>query len=116
MEAGKYGLTCGTCFVARRLEVVAVVGLLWISWSVLRAAGFFCVFFPRFSFFERTQSAASMRPPCLLYFSTSIMRQFFAFKEKKPLHTGVRTGCYYLISLSACLSVYRCICNICDFY
>ena len=24
MEAGGYGLTCGTCFVARRLEVVAV--------------------------------------------------------------------------------------------
>ena len=32
MEAGKYGLTRRTCFVARRLEVVAVAGLLWISW------------------------------------------------------------------------------------
>ena len=29
MEAGEYGLTHGTCFVARRLEVVAVAGLLW---------------------------------------------------------------------------------------
>ena len=28
MEAGEYGLTRGTCFVARRLEVVAVAGLL----------------------------------------------------------------------------------------
>ena len=28
MEAGEYGLTCGTYFVARRLEVVAVAGLL----------------------------------------------------------------------------------------
>ena len=28
MEAGEYGLTRGTCFVARRLEVVAVVGML----------------------------------------------------------------------------------------
>ena len=73
---------------------------------------FFCAFFLRFSFFERTRPAASMRPPCLLYFSTSIMRQFFAFKEKKPLHTGVRTGCYDLISLSVC----QCVCNICDFY
>ena len=28
MEAGKYGLARGTCFIARRLEVVAVAGLL----------------------------------------------------------------------------------------
>ena len=28
MEAGEYGLTRGTCLVARRLEVVAVAGLL----------------------------------------------------------------------------------------
>ena len=27
-EAGEYGLTRGACFVARRLEVVAVAGLL----------------------------------------------------------------------------------------
>ena len=40
MEAGEYGLTSGTCFVARRLEVVAVVGLLWISWCALGVAGF----------------------------------------------------------------------------
>ena len=38
-EAVKYGLTRGTCFVARRLEVVAVAGLLWISWCVLGAVG-----------------------------------------------------------------------------
>ena len=31
MEAGQYELTRGTCFVARRLEVVTVVGLLWVS-------------------------------------------------------------------------------------
>ena len=40
MEAGVFGLTRGTCFVARRLEVVAVAGVLWISWWVLSAAGF----------------------------------------------------------------------------
>ena len=44
MEAGEYGLTRGTCFFARRLEVVAVTRLLriylvmcfgcgWISWG-----------------------------------------------------------------------------------
>ena len=44
-EAGEHGLTRGTCFVARRLEVVAVAGLLWISWCVLGAAGFHVFFF-----------------------------------------------------------------------
>ena len=38
MEAGEYGLTRGTCFVASRLEVVAVSGLLCISRCVLVAA------------------------------------------------------------------------------
>ena len=40
MEAGEHALTRGTCFVAHRLEVVAVVGLLWIPWCVSGAAGF----------------------------------------------------------------------------
>ena len=73
MEAGEYGLTRGTCFVASCLEVVAVAELLWISWCVLGAAGFRGGFF-RFFFFERTRpGAASMRPPCLIYLPTSIM-------------------------------------------
>ena len=38
MEAGEYGLTRRTCFVARRLELVATAALLWISWCVLGAA------------------------------------------------------------------------------
>ena len=54
MEAGEHGLTSGTCFIARRLEVVAVAGLLWISWFVLGAAGLFCVIF--FVFFLRTHT------------------------------------------------------------
>ena len=45
MEAGEYGLTRGTCFVAHRLEVVAVAGLLWISGGVLGGADFFKLFF-----------------------------------------------------------------------
>ena len=49
-EAGEYGFARGTCFVARCLEVVAVVGLLWISWCVLGAAGFISfLFFDCFS-------------------------------------------------------------------
>ena len=55
--------------VARRLEVVAVAGLLWISCCVLGGADLF-VFYFRFSFSQRTRPAASMRPPCLIYFST----------------------------------------------
>ena len=51
MEASEYGLTRRSCFVARRLEVVTVAGLLWISWSALGAAGFRFLF--SFFFFER---------------------------------------------------------------
>ena len=36
----------------------------------------------------------------------------FCLQAKKPLHTGVRTGCHYLISLCAC----QCVCNIRRFY
>ena len=35
MEAGEYGLTRGTCLVARRLGMVAVAWLLWILCCVL---------------------------------------------------------------------------------
>ena len=51
MEAGEYGLPRGTYCFERRLEVVAVAGLLWTSWCVLGAAGlrFFPFFFSFFS-------------------------------------------------------------------
>ena len=68
MEAGECGLTRGTRFLACRLELDAVAGLLWISWCVLGGADFSGGDF--FSF-ERTRPAASMRPPCLIYLSTS---------------------------------------------
>ena len=55
MEAGEYRLTRGTCFAERRLEVVPVAGLLWISWCVLGAAEFF-VFSFVFVFFLRTHT------------------------------------------------------------
>ena len=55
MEAGEYGLMCGTCLVVRCLEVVAVAGLLWIPWCVSGGADFFVIFF-RF-FFVRTHTA-----------------------------------------------------------
>ena len=54
IEAGEYGLARGTCFVARRLEVVAVAGPLWISWCVLGAAGFHA-----FKFVDPKQSAST---------------------------------------------------------
>ena len=64
MEVGEYGLTCGTCFITCRLEVVAVAELLWLPWLVLGSDFFrvFCFSIFRFSF-ERTRPAASMRPP-----------------------------------------------------
>ena len=50
MEAHEYELTPGTCFVARHLEVVAVAGLLWMSWYVWGGTDFFVIFFSIFSF------------------------------------------------------------------
>ena len=76
--------------------------------------GFFRDFFFRVFFsFERTRPAASMSPPCLICLSTSHEarpkersdRGRFLLIGRKPLHTGVRTGCHYLINLSVCLSV-----------
>ena len=85
MEAGEYGLTRGTCFLACILVLDAVAGLLWISWRVLGGAEVFSVsFLFDFLFFERTRPAASMRPPYLILLATS---------------TGVRTGCHCLIIL-----------------
>ena len=43
MESGEYGLTRGTCFIACRLELHAVTGLLWTPWYVLGGAKFFSV-------------------------------------------------------------------------
>ena len=53
MEAGEYGLTRGTCFVASRLEVVTVARLLWTSWCVLGGATFL------FKFVHPEQSAST---------------------------------------------------------
>ena len=116
MEAGEYGLTRGTCFVAGHLEVVAIAGLLWISWCVLVAARFVSVFFSSFFFFfKHTRSAVSMRPPCLIYLATSnearprersdrglffsirqkmlfIMRPSFAYRQKSLFIQGCVQG------------------------
>ena len=76
MEASECALTRGTCFIARRLEVVAFAGLMWNSWCVLGAGDIFRIFlvFRLFFFFESTRPVASMRPPCLVYLSRSILR------------------------------------------
>ena len=39
-----YGLKRGTCFVASRLEMVAVAGLMWISWCVWVGRTLSCFF------------------------------------------------------------------------
>ena len=76
-EAREYGLPRATCFVERRLELVAVGGRLWISWCVLGGADTFLFFFVFICsyFFERTRPAASMRPPLASFTSLLVMRQ-----------------------------------------
>ena len=54
MEAGEYGPTRGACFVACRLEVVAVAGLPWISWCVLGGVAFV------FNFVDPGHSASTL--------------------------------------------------------
>ena len=93
-EAREYGLTRGTCFVASRLEVVAVAGLLWISCCVLGGADIFvraCVCVCVCVFFERTRPAASMKPPCLIYLFNStlfyyIRLRFFCVNRSVPIY------------------------------
>ena len=76
MEAGECGLTRGTRFAARRLELVAVAGRLWMSWCVSGEAGFFGGVCSIFLFsFERTRPAASTRPPLASCTSLLVMRQ-----------------------------------------
>ena len=55
MEAGEHALTREARFVAVCLEVVAVAGLMWVSWCVFGEAGFFSFFL--FVFFLRTHTA-----------------------------------------------------------
>ena len=69
MDAGEYGPTRGTCFVAGRLELVAVAGLLWISWCALGAARFRVFFFVFFSsnaqgLLQKYEAALPHLPPC----------------------------------------------------
>ena len=115
MEAGEYGLTHGACFVARRLEVVAVAGLLCISWAVLGAPGFcfvWCLF--HFSFFvvffpSKAQGLLQVRGRLASSTSFLSMGPIFSFTHKNFFNTGVRTGCHSLISLSVCPSACVCI-------
>ena len=61
MEGGEYGLTRGTWVFARRLSVVAVAEVLWLSWCVLGGALFFFrVFSMSLHFQILTSRAASV--------------------------------------------------------
>ena len=63
------------------------------------------LFFLFFLFFEHTRPTESTMAPLASSTSLLAMRPFCAFRAKKSLHTGVRTGCHYLISLSVCVRV-----------
>ena len=94
MESGEYGLTRVTCFLACRLELDAVAGLLWLSWCVLGGGADFSVFFflRFFFFFERTWPAASMRPPLASFTSLLVMRPIFAFRQESLFIPGCVQG------------------------
>ena len=71
MEAGEHGLTRGTCFFARRFEVVAFAGLLRLSWCVLGKCGFFLFLVPTFIFLRMHTACCKCEaalPPLPLYY------------------------------------------------
>ena len=61
INAGEYGLTRETCFVARRLEVVAFAELLRLSWCVLGGVDFFAFFF----YFFVSSNTSLLVPGCV---------------------------------------------------
>ena len=60
----------------------------------------FCFVF----FFKRTRPVASMRPPCVIYLSSSNEAVYLPI-SKKASHAGARTRCHYLIFLSVSVCV-----------
>lgn len=70
-KAREPGLTRGACFVARRLEVLAVAGLLWLRSCVLGAAGFRVVFVGSFS--SKAHGLQQVRGPLALFTSLLLM-------------------------------------------
>ena len=117
MEVGEYGLTRGTCFLACRLELDAVVGLLWISGCVPRLADY-SVFFVFDLFFLRTHTGWCMyeATSCLLYVSTgtearpkerSDRGRFVPIGKKDSSYRGVyRVPLFnWSVCPSVCLSV-----------
>ena len=68
-----WAITRGTWFFAHRLEMVAVAGLLRLSWCVLGGVDFFVFFFFRLFFFLRTHTAYFKYEAtcCLIYISAS---------------------------------------------
>ena len=88
-EECQYGLPSGACFTARRLEVVAVAGLLWIYFVVwfLVFGGISCVF--SFSSLRTHPASAGTRQLCLMYLSTS-NEAVFSLQANKPLRNEAR--------------------------
>ena len=99
MQADEYGQTRGTRFVARRLEVVAVAGLLWISWCVLGAAGFFLPFFCLFFFKQKT--AYEIMPSlvgsemCIRDSHNNVQKVNNHYSTGRPGGLVVTLECYY---------------------
>ena len=72
MEAGEYGLTRGTCFFARRLEVVAVAGLLRLRGVFWVGSIFSCFFFDFFFLRTHTAYCKYEATSCLMFGTTQM--------------------------------------------
>ena len=77
IEAEEYRLKRGTCFFARRLEVVAVAGLLRLLLSLLGEIVFFVFSFFLLFFFERTRPIASVMSPLVSFTALLVTCQIY---------------------------------------
>ena len=71
IEASEHGLARGPWCVARRLELVAVAGLMWILFCIMGAAYFFVLCSLDFVFLRPHTVCCKLRPPCPIFFSTN---------------------------------------------
>ena len=83
MEESEYGLTRGTCFVARRHDVVAVARLLWMSSCVFGCGGLFREFS-----FSNAHGLLQVRRRLASFTSLLVMKPFFALGKKVSSYRG----------------------------
>ena len=97
-----------SCAVSRWLRSLGCCGFRGVVW----VGRIFSCFFFDFFLFERTRHAASMRPPCLIYLSTS--------NEARPRERSDGTcfvaRCLEVVAVAGMLWISRCVLGAAGFH